>query len=154
MAISSASVNPSPSLSVARQLIVTCRDEVATQSAALATVAVNRIGPVGPALNRIERVPWPLMMTPLVMPQSYNAPAPASATDARWFVVLPHTLVGAVMLTTARSLTTTLVDWLTPQPPPLTTDTPRVIGGAEEAAQVSVRVLWPLRIVPFVMVQE
>src|SRR3954452_23795907 len=54
--------------------------------------------PEAPAVKRIELVPWPLVMVPLVMVQTYVAPPVVNGTLAALLVLFAQTVDGAVMV--------------------------------------------------------
>jgi len=51
-----------------------------------------------PAVHVISRVPAPAVIVPPMMDHPYEAPAPASATDAVFPALAAHTPLGAVMV--------------------------------------------------------
>src|SRR4051812_44254066 len=91
---------------VGRRPIRIVRVPVPTHPDALVTREPRATLPLAPAVNVIARVVAPAVMVPPVIVQEYDAPAPASGTDAE-LADAAATLDGALIVASGEAMTVT-----------------------------------------------
>lgn len=133
-------------------MIVTLLDPLAPHPAPLVTVTESATEPETPAAKAMLRVPAPPVIVPFVIVQTYDDPAPPSATEAAP-VALAQIVPGAEIAPDGTGFSATLCEPLAVQPGPVWTVTPSVIGLDAPTANVTLRVPAPAVMIPFVMVQ-